>query len=345
MANNMASNTRMHYIDALRGLAIILVVFGHIERFGFFDFQYTTIVGRFFAAIQIPLFFFISGFCAYKVNYLRFYSLIRGKFIQLVIPAFIVGSIYTYFYLNASYIDFISNAAKLGYWFPLSLFEMFVLYYCYEYIKQKFSNKHNDLLMLVTISLILYGLKLPFKTSHLLDTFGNYTSLHFTLGNFQFFVIGILARKYIYVIEQFIKSSTAKNVLMGIFFCCFLLLYGFNMDDSSIVSQMFNTILETMMAYPVIYILFVIFYKQYDDTRINRWLQFVGKRTMDIYLLHYFLLPSMPIIGEFLLAYNNVVIECLLGFFFAVIIVIICIIIGIFIRVSPIASKYILGTK
>lgn len=52
---------RIGYVDAMRGLAMLLVVIGHVFYFSFCD--KTNIIFRILSEeLQIPLFFMVSGF-------------------------------------------------------------------------------------------------------------------------------------------------------------------------------------------------------------------------------------------------------------------------------------------
>lgn len=56
---------RMRVFDAIRGLSMFLVVFGHV--LGCFDLGgYDSFLGSVILTFRMPLFFFISGFFAYR---------------------------------------------------------------------------------------------------------------------------------------------------------------------------------------------------------------------------------------------------------------------------------------
>ena len=65
---------RIEYVDAMRGFAILLVVFSHIQYFGYGNFIDNVsdwggnplIVRNLIISFMMPLFFFISGFVLYK---------------------------------------------------------------------------------------------------------------------------------------------------------------------------------------------------------------------------------------------------------------------------------------
>lgn len=84
---------RLYYMDALKGLGIILVVYGH-----FFT-HYLHIespIRNFFDYWYMPLFFFISGYFSYSSNK-NFYQTpksISNRVQRLLHPAFVVCSLY-----------------------------------------------------------------------------------------------------------------------------------------------------------------------------------------------------------------------------------------------------------
>lgn len=65
-ATALSTTKRIEWIDALRGFTMILVVFSHIETLGF-EMPRST-VNDFFSQFRMPLFFFISGFIAFRAG-------------------------------------------------------------------------------------------------------------------------------------------------------------------------------------------------------------------------------------------------------------------------------------
>lgn len=102
---------RLAYIDAMRGFTMILVVFSHVQYFGYGEFIqsvynfcggscliYRDLITLFF----MPLFFFISGFVLYKPdvewNGIMSFKFIAKKALQLLVPTLVFISLYIFVY-------------------------------------------------------------------------------------------------------------------------------------------------------------------------------------------------------------------------------------------------------
>lgn len=57
---------RIGYLDALKFLGIILVIEGHVWDFGMGIKTYDSVSGMMLYSFNMPIFFFVSGFLAYK---------------------------------------------------------------------------------------------------------------------------------------------------------------------------------------------------------------------------------------------------------------------------------------
>ena len=63
----MMEKKRIAYLDAIKCLAILLVIEGHVRATNGFK-PYDSLSGQMLYAPVMPLFFFVSGFLAYKQN-------------------------------------------------------------------------------------------------------------------------------------------------------------------------------------------------------------------------------------------------------------------------------------
>ena len=81
--------TRNHTIDILRGVTIILIVFGHITR--------TNWLNQYIWSFHIPVFFVLSGFLYTPDKFATFGAFIMRKFNGLIMPYFFFG-VLTYLY-------------------------------------------------------------------------------------------------------------------------------------------------------------------------------------------------------------------------------------------------------
>lgn len=57
---------RIEYIDAVRGITMLIVVFQHIRAFSFGLYEDDSILSMVYLSFMLPMFFFISGFASYK---------------------------------------------------------------------------------------------------------------------------------------------------------------------------------------------------------------------------------------------------------------------------------------
>ena len=87
-------------------------------------------------------------------------------------------------------------------------------------------------------------------------------------------------------------------------------------------------------------------YQQYFTklTVIGASLQYIGRRTLDIYLIHFFFMPNVPIIGMFFDKYrHNFVLDTTISVAMALLIIGFCCISSNILRVSPFFKKWLFG--
>ena len=97
--------------------------------------------------------------------------------------------------------------------------------------------------------------------------------------------------------------------------------------------------------------LVVVFFRHYQawfthDHIVGRSLQYIGVRTLDIYLLHYILLPKLPQVGVWFNANRpNFVLEIVVSFSVALVVIAFCLLSSQTLRISPLFRQYLFGRK
>ena len=90
---------RVEWIDAVKGLGIILVIFAHANK---------TILTKYIYLFHMPLFFYISG-KLFNIDNLNFRSFVKKKIDRLIIPCFAYGILIVLFNILNSTILYIKT--------------------------------------------------------------------------------------------------------------------------------------------------------------------------------------------------------------------------------------------
>jgi peptidoglycan/LPS O-acetylase OafA/YrhL len=99
-----------------------------------------------------------------------------------------------------------------------------------------------------------------------------------------------------------------------------------------------------------IFVIFSFFYKYQDsfsqDKHFGWVMQYIGRRTLDIYMIHYFLLPfRLDMMGQWFTNNPNPTIEFFITTAIAAMVISLSIVIGNIIRLSHTLSYYLMGGK
>lgn len=359
-STSLSPTKRIEWIDALRGFTMILVVFSHIEVFGFGIPSNT--VNSFFSQFRMPLFFFISGFIAYRAGEVwdrQYYTrqMLKKMRIQ-IIPTLFFGllfSITVFSHLHnqtaaSSIIMFFDNPAKLGYWFTIALLAMFVIHYTVSFVlaRCKLSTRQ---MVLAGIAVILYLITLAGSSTIYKYPLARWFSTFNFMLYFQFFVFGNIFACYQERIFRFLQRPNIIAVIILLFFGLFIansFLKASSLMDSLVWRVVSKLLVEVIRYMGILSV--VSAFRHYEhsfssNTRIGRSLQYIGKRTLDIYLLHYFLIPQLHIVGDFFCKAENTVLLATCATILALLVIAFCLLISNFIRTSPTLAYYLFGVK
>lgn len=346
------STKRIEYIDAMRGFTMILVVFSHIEGMLFKD--YYSFVNQVFMSFRMPLFFFISGFIGYKANMIwskqTWWTMSKKKLMMQLLPTLFFGLIYTYAYMHVDFTTFILAELKLGYWFTIVLFEMFVILYTLNLLLYNSDSKifqKRQIVSLVLLSIIFLGAGVIFRK------FPNNLSAIFSLvplgKYFPYFAFGIICSMNKERFHKVFENKWSTFIIISLFCIgfCFCQYLSSNLGGNVFFALYYSIFTFIgFMGLLIVYNCFRVYQNSFASTKkIGKGLQYIGKRTLDVYLIHYFFIPYLPQIRELLSVSNNVVLELVIGLGLSLIVVGLCLIVSNILRTSPILAKYLFGAK
>lgn len=287
---------RVKYIDALKGLAIIMVVIGHsIQGSPYFD---ENIIFRIINSSHVQLFMFLSGYLAFgkTVN-------LKRKFNFLVIPYL---SWYPIQYMAisvkegyfGSFLDYIIHGIKYpddGLWFLWALFLNFVLLK----VSQRFSNNK-----------LLYG-ELFTSTVLLLFIRGLPTGLFgigFVKWHYIFFSAGYFYKMHL---SKYVsKLSQRHKVTCSIFIVLLFTLvsttwrrfdnpsFWFLIQDAFIrynLPGISHVLTWYLISVPFIGIACAFILVPKNNNMLQKFLVYIGSYSFEIYIIHQYVMISYGI--------------------------------------------------
>ena len=165
--------------------------------------------------------------------------------------------------------------------------------------------------------------------------------LSFTTWRYYlFFFLGTLAKKYF---DTFL-TWTKNRFLVIVAIVGFVVIAMIPHSDNAPL-EYFIFAVGGILGMSLVFTFFRRFGSWYTKDRpLGRCLQYIGTRTLDIYLLHYFFLPKLPMVGLFFFTNrHNFLLDTTASFIVALVIVAFCIVTSQIIRVSPFLKKYLFG--
>lgn len=340
---------RVGYIDALRGMAMILVVYFHIAAYGFgsYELGYNDIIERF----RMPTFFFISGWLFYKSgriwNGKTIRSIIKKKFMVQMIPTAIFMLLYLMMFNLLDISSFGSD--KKGYWFTIVLFEYFVIYILTEALFNRldtFKGENRVMLFILMISITAfyyakYYTRYAVELGIWKDILGFLSFVK--IRHIIFFWFGIFVRRHFEKFVQLTNNPYVTAIMIGIFTAIIVWPILLSTEGIEYIAYVLAGISGTVICFTF----FRIHEKHFSNqTWYGRSLQLIGRRTLDIYLIHYFVLPYDLVNTDIWLqqAHSNTIFVPM-ALILALWVVAFSLVISSLIRVSPLLAKYLFGAK
>lgn len=340
---------RIGYIDAIRGLAMILVVYFHIAAYGFgsYELGYNDIIERF----RMPTFFFISGWVFYKAgrtwNRQTIIGMIHKKFMVQIIPTVIFMLLYLVMFNLLDVSSFGSD--KKGYWYTFVLFEYFVIYILAEALLNRQGSTKGEIRVLTVILILsvgaFYYAKYYTRYAVELGTWKDILGfLSFVkIRHIIFFWFGTFVRKHFDRFVQLTNYSYVTATLIILFTAIIVWPMVLSISGIEYIAYLVAGLSGTVISFTF----FRIHAQNFSqETWYGRGLQLIGRRTLDIYVIHYFVLPTNLVQPEiWLQQYHDNTLFVPIALVLALWVVVVSLLISSLIRVSPLLAKYLFAVK
>ena len=351
------STKRIEYIDALRGFTMILVVFAHVETYILQIEPNSTFVSELFISFRMPLFFFISGFISFKKNAVQdttFFKKILFKKVRIQLtPTLFFGLLFTYLFSIGNVSDFIHNYYKFGYWFTISLLGMFVILYVCNFIIFSYFKKNTERIQIYTlllITIIFIFCKSIYHRQPLFAKISDIFCFQQVCIYFPFFIFGYIVSHDKNKFHAFLDKSILQFCIIILFITTFyfkrtLPASSYEIHYILIFYRYFQETIIGLLGILIVYNLFRKTTAFSEKTDISILLQKIGRKTLDIYMLHYFFLSHIPHLGLYITNSNNIVVELSIVTFLSIIVIICCLLVSNILRMSKNLSSLLFGVK
>ena len=315
----------------------MLVIKGHVVLFSMGIETYDTLSELMLYSFNMPVFFFVSGFLVYKDKQESGRDLLRNiwkKFLFLVIPAVVVKFFMDLLHQqNPLHVLF---DGFVGYWFTITLFERFLLYYLATMLVKNVKWRMALLVVLALAGIVLLSLAGGKFGPAVID-------MNRLTKYFQYFVMGVLAMRHRVLFEHTMRNEWLKVIATVSFFALL-----FVVNHPIWPSLVFHVLRDLVLRYLGTFIVvswFVCHAELFDKgTRINKLILKIGQCSLAIYLLQYFFIPNFISLSNWVNGIDEVTVHVVsLGY--TVIITGMCMCFMSLLGNSRYVKKYVLGQK
>ena len=274
---------RIEWLDIMKGTAIILVILGHIfNSMNLFSHP----INQWLHLFHMPFFFILSGFLAIKTSSKKLFENIKNKFISLIIPFIIGGTIFSSTMGNIS--NYIFDLHHCGYWFLFSLFTCWIIFLPIVTITHTF---HDIIKIIILIIPFFLGNLLM---NHLPESISNLLSFPLSFSYYRFFVLGY-AMGIVYhnpILKEKIKKYLSLESIFMISFIVFFCTTLYILTRPHYIKIFPTTILQIILCITLFSILY--FSKNFIPQKGIRILCIIGKNSLALYVFHFYFVYLFP---------------------------------------------------
>ena len=321
----MNSGKRNLHVDALRGIAMLLVVLGHTMT-GCTTGSDDSFLYNIVWSLQMPLFILISG---YVTRYSRgitdgaeLWKYVKRRTIAYIFPwavwSFIVRGV---IFGEKKFLDikWLLWHMDSGYWFLATIWTISMIFGISTFIARK-SSKDSELKQQVsTLILYIVGMVVLIAVGFVAGL--SFFAIKLTLYYMPFYFAGYLYGQHSDKILEISRGKTIIDVVVAVCFTIWLIIitryHLYALPDSGV-----GIILRFLSSGTGCIAVCGLFKAMFDNTpeSVCRPLRWIGSHSLEIYLFHYLLLdlllpeirPGFPSIVAYCLIAANFIITNLL---------------------------------
>ena len=264
---------RETYLDIIKGIAMLLVVMQYVG--GRIDTGIT-----FICKTDVPLFFIVSGYLAYKTSINYRDGLIK-KIKRILVP-FVAASVFAIFYYGISAQEFMFNIAKCGYWFLECLFIIFVLFYLLHKFISLFPTKYGTYALIT--STIFIELLLLALSKYGPEAIDNVVGFSYLSRYFPCFMAGTIIRKC--SVKQI--GKTTGSVLLVVT-CVAFTLNSINTNVSFLLHVTGYVCAALFLFY------FIKCIENEIPLSIRNLFCMIGRNSLSIYIMHFYFVQYLTL--------------------------------------------------
>jgi len=272
---------RLGYLDIMRGIAIWLVVIGHVIQYNNCEGWLHHPVFEWIYSFHLPLFFFVSGFLAERtchVESVRDLPLYIWKKVRsLLLPLIVWSLLVKNFFFSATLPligvdDFLNVFAERGLWFLKYLFSISILFVIFHLISRLLGDtkiwKDIVVYLFVFCCLVIFS------------QIGYETVLMSTALYFSFYMVGVFVSKF---------ESLEKMIEHPIVYCASFITFCVLSTHCSTVGSFVDDAIKIVVSLCSFVVLFHIC-RLIENCKGAKFLSLMGRNSLAIYCSHWFLL-------------------------------------------------------
>lgn len=281
------SNERQHWLDVVKGIAIILVVMGHVgSTYGgeLVSNSFKTI-HAFIYSFHMPLFMSISGYLFTSSLLKDYKTTALSKLVAYGIPYIVFST--AYWGMKTLGGAFVNNSVSFRDLFLIPIFPLSFMWYLYALLimtELSLVIGRRNIKSVMTVAIVCRIIwEILTITPGFTDSWVNNLILTDFIKNYIWFALGLVFGNYIVQVFNEIRNPTKIGIsLIGLIILIVV-------SSGGITQIPFIRILWGMIGICTIMFIGLLIYK-------NTFLEYMGRNSMQIYLIHGTVISVLKII-------------------------------------------------